>query len=237
MTSELTAPAETDVHPLDDAIRESLRGEHAHFARWSGRVARYHPDVAPHVGHPDILVDEDWADLAALLGPSATAALRGFEHTPPRGWEVLDTFGLVQMDGTALDVAPDPDAEVLGADDVPEILDLIGRTRPGPYLPRTIDMGTYLGFRIDGELVAMAGERLHPPGWTEISAVCTDERFRGRGFGARLVRAVGAGIRARGETPFLHAAQSNTTAIRLYENLGFTLRRQSVLTVVRTPPA
>lgn len=198
-------------------------------------MARYHPDVAPHVGHPDALVDEDWTDLAALLGPSATAALRGFGHTPPPGWEVLDTFGLVQMDGTALDVEPDPDAEVLGAEDVPEILDLIGRTRPGPYLPRTIEMGTYLGFRVDGELVAMAGERLHPPGWTEISAVCTDERFRGRGFGARLVRAVGAGIRARGETPFLHAAQSNTTAIRLYESLGFTLRRQSALTVVRTP--
>ncbi len=198
-------------------------------------MARYHPDVAPHVGHPATLGDEDWADLATLLGPSATAALRGFGHTPPPGWEVVDSFGLVQMDGTALDVEPDSRAEVLGPSDVPEILDLIGRTRPGPYLPRTIEMGTYLGFRVDGELVAMAGERLHPPGWTEISAVCTDERFRGRGFGARLVRAVGAGIRARGEIPFLHAAQANTTAIRLYESLGFTLRQQSALTVVRTP--
>jgi predicted GNAT family acetyltransferase len=71
----------------------------------------------------------------------------------------------------------------------------------------------------------MAGERLHPPGWTEISAVCTEAAWRGKGFAARLVRAVAARIRARGETPFLHAEVGNTTAIGLYENLGFRFRR------------
>ncbi|WP_245973453.1 hypothetical protein [Rhodococcus wratislaviensis] len=71
MATELTTPSGTGVHPLDDAIRESLRGAHAHFARWSGRVARYHPDVAPHVGHPATLGDGDWADLATLLGSTA----------------------------------------------------------------------------------------------------------------------------------------------------------------------
>ncbi|NCL73617.1 hypothetical protein AIIKEEIJ_01054 [Rhodococcus sp. YH1] len=197
----------------------------------------YDPDVAPHVGHPETLLDEDWADFATLVGPDTTVSLRGHGHTPPAGWEIIDSFGLVQMDGSALAVEHDPGLTVLGADDVPEILDLIDRTRPGPYRVRTVEMGTYLGIRVDGRLVAMAGERLHPPGWTEISAVCTDDRFRGRGFGTRLVRAVGAGIRARGEVPFLHASQANTTAIRLYESLGFTLRTRSALTVVRTPPA
>jgi predicted GNAT family acetyltransferase len=83
----------------------------------------------------------------------------------------------------------------------------------------------------------MAGERLHPPGWTEISAVCTDPAFRGRGLAARLVRAVGAGIRARGETPFLHAAASNVHAIRLYESLGFRLRRELIFSALRVPGA
>ncbi|MFJ2666617.1 GNAT family N-acetyltransferase [Nocardia fluminea] len=72
------------------------------------------------------------------------------------------------------------------------------------------------------------GERLHPPGWTEISAVCTDAEFRGRGIVSRL-------IRARGETPFLHAVARNATAISLYETLGFTARKWSKLTLVQAP--
>src|SRR5690606_4456569 len=179
-----------DVHPLDDPIRQSLRGVHAHFARWSGRIGGYHPDVAGHIGHPTAMTDDDWAHLAALVGPSAEVAVRGPGHTPPPGWEVLGSFGLVQMDGTGLVVEPDPELVVLGPTDVPEILELVARTRPGPYLPRTVEMGTYPGIRVNGRLVAMAGERLHPPGWTEISAVCTDADFRGCGFGTRLVKAV-----------------------------------------------
>jgi predicted GNAT family acetyltransferase len=96
-------------------------------------------------------------------------------------------------------------------------------------------MGTYLGIRRDGALVAMAGERLHPPGWTEISAVCTDPAFRGEGLATRLMHAVAYGIRERGETPFLHAAAGNTGAIRLYESLGFRLRRRTAFAAARAP--
>jgi predicted GNAT family acetyltransferase len=115
------------------------------------------------------------------------------------------------------------------------MLELVARTEPGPFLPRTIELGSYLGIRRRGALVAMAGERLHPPGWTEISAVCTDVAFRGQGLAGRLVRAVAAGIRARDETPFLHSVATNTTAIRLYEALGFRLRRQVTILLARVP--
>ncbi|WP_324193855.1 GNAT family N-acetyltransferase [Nocardia blacklockiae] len=235
MTSESTLETGTALHPLDDPVRASLRGEHRRFADWVGRIGRYDPQVAPFVGHPPALDDQDWADLAALLGPGGVTGLRGFGHTPPPGWTVLEQLDSVQMDGSALRVAADPDLTVLTAADVPQMLALIARTQPGPFAPRTIEMGTYLGIRVDGELVAMAGERMHPPGWTEISAVCTDARFRGRGLATRLIRAVGAGIRARGETPFLHALARNTTAIELYERLGFTLRQRSALTRVQAP--
>jgi predicted GNAT family acetyltransferase len=115
------------------------------------------------------------------------------------------------------------------------MLALVERTKPGPFLPRTIELGTYLGIRRAGALVAMAGERLHPPGWTEISAVCTDPGHRGQGLGTRLVHAVAAGIRARDETPFLHAAATNTSAIRLYESLGFRLRKEVTFLAARVP--
>lgn len=235
MTLEPITVADTALHPLDDPVRTSLRGAHRRFAEWSGRIGRYDPDVAPFLGHPPTLDATDWADLAELLGPGGSTGLQGPGHTPPAGWTVLRELASVQLEGSGSQVAPDPEFEVLTGADVPEILALIARTEPGPYLPRTIELGTYLGLWIDGALVAMAGKRMHPPGWTEISAVCTDHHYRGRGIASRLVRAVGAGIRARGEKPFLHAAAHNTTAIRLYETLGFTLRKRSALTIVQAP--
>ena len=113
------------------------------------------------------------------------------------------------------------------------MLDLVARTQPGPFEPRTITLGTYLGIRRGGALVAMAGERMRPPGWGEISAVCTDPAHRGQGLAGRLVRAVGAVVRERGDVPFLHAAATNATGIRLYEQLGFTLRREILFAVLR----
>jgi ribosomal protein S18 acetylase RimI-like enzyme len=151
----------------------------------------------------------------------------------PSGWELLGAIPGVQMDGTGLDVGLDPEAVRLGPTDVPEMLDLVARTRPGPFGPRTITLGRYLGIRRGGALVAMAGERMHPPGWGEISAVCTDPAHRGQGLAGRLVRAVGAVVRERGDVPFLHAAASNVTGIRLYERLGFTHRREILFAALR----
>lgn len=225
----------SDVHPLDDPIRSSLLGAHARFARTAGRSFRFDPEVAPFLGHPPVIENEDWDDIAELFGPGEIVSLRGIGHQLPAGWELIDQFGLVQLVGTHLETRPYPFAVHLGAGDVPDMLDLVERTKPGPFLPRTFELGTYLGIREAGKLVAMAGERMHPEGWTEISAVCTDPAHRGRGLATELVRAVGHGIRERGEKPFLHASASNENAIRLYLSIGFELRQRSQLTLVRTP--
>jgi ribosomal protein S18 acetylase RimI-like enzyme len=214
-------PSTEDV--LDRAQWESLVGAHARFAVRNGRAARYQPDVAPFVALEDADDPRAWDDVAELLGPEEYLTLVGVTQWPD-DWERVFTAEGVQMTGAGVSPRPEPEAVVLGLDDVPEILELIARTEPGPFLPRTVELGTYLGIRRDGRLIAMAGERLHPPGWTEISAVCTDADYRGQGLAGRLVRAVAAGIFARGETPFLHAVATNTNAIRLYRSLGFELR-------------
>ena len=170
-----------------------------------------------------------------LAGEGGTVLVPDGPAVAPPGWDLAATVPGVQMDGTALDVGADPDAVRLGSADVPEMLDLVARTQPGPFLPRTIVLGTYLGIRRGGALVAMAGERMRPPGWCEISAVCTDPAHRGQGLGARLVRAVGAVIRERGEVPFLHTTADNATGIRLYEYLGFTLRREILFAALTAP--
>ncbi|GAA0411045.1 GNAT family N-acetyltransferase [Microbispora corallina] len=223
-----------DRHLLDNPAWASLTGPHAHFAERHGNAVRYPDDVSPFYALPDDPGPADWNDLAVLAGPGATVPVAG-AFPPPDGWEVVAQGVGVQMVGD--DVAPAPDGEAvrLAAADVPEMLDLVERTQPGPFRPRTVDMGTYLGIRQNGALIAMAGERLHPPGWTEISAVCVDPAFRRRGLASRLVLAVAAGVRARGEIPFLHAVASNTGAIRVYEALGFRLRRMTTFAAVRVP--
>jgi predicted GNAT family acetyltransferase len=168
--------------------------------------------------------------------PGAGVTLSGPTVEPPDGWEVVMRFPLLQFVDDGIAAAPDEEAARLGQADVPEMLALAERTKPGPFLRRTIEMGTYLGIRRNGRLVAMAGERLHPPGWTEISGVCTDPGWRGQGLGTRLLLAIAAGIRERGETPFLHVLTSNTNAIRLYESLGFRLRLRTENRVLTRPP-
>jgi ribosomal protein S18 acetylase RimI-like enzyme len=212
-------------HPLDNPVWWSLAGAHVDLAERRGKTLRYRADVSPFAAVPDAPDATDWTDLAALVGPDTVPLTTGEVAVPPPDWETVYSIDGVQMVGVKVVGVPAEEAVRLGAADVPEMLDLVARTKPGPFLPRTVEMGTYLGIRRDGELVAMAGERLRPAGWTEISAVCTDPAYRGQGLGTRLILAVAAGVRARGETPFLHVAADNTAAIRLYTSLGFRVRR------------
>ncbi|MFC5005016.1 GNAT family N-acetyltransferase [Dactylosporangium cerinum] len=223
------------MHILDNPVWASLNGAHQHLAERVGDAVRYQVDVAPFITVAPDAGAGVWADVAALAGPGAVVTLTGTVPPPPADWEVVLEAGGVQLLDVALEARPDPEAVRLTAADVPEILDLVERTQPGPFRQRTIELGTYLGIRRDGKLIALAGERLHPPGWTEISAVCTDAEHRGQGLATRLVRAVAHGIRARGEHPFLHAAATNTNAIRLYESIGFELRRRTTFRAVRIP--
>ncbi|MEU7059200.1 GNAT family N-acetyltransferase [Streptomyces sp. NPDC046197] len=231
----MSSTGTTRRHVLDNPAMASLTGPHARFAERRGRVLRYPVDVTPWLALPDEPDAGDWADLAALAGPGTEVPLLGFRGRVPDDWEITFQIEGVQLVDDGLAAAPDPEAVRLGPADVPEMLDLVARTRPGPFLPRTIELGRYLGIRRDGALVAMVGERLHPPGWTEISAVCTDPVVRGQGLASRLILAVADGIRERGETPFLHTGAQNSGAIRLYESLGFRLRRRTAFLAARAP--
>jgi ribosomal protein S18 acetylase RimI-like enzyme len=219
------------VTALDNPVHASLTGPHAHLAQRRGNALRYPADMSPFMALPDQAGDADWADIAVLADGQIT--LSGLQGEPPAGWEVMNRIPLLQFVDDGIAAAPDEEAVLLGPSDVPEMLALAEATKPGPFLPRTIDMGTYLGIRRDGRLIAMAGERMHPPGFTEISGVCTDPESRGQRLGTRLLLAVAAGIRERGETPFLHVLASNTGAVRLYEHLGFRLRLRTEIVVAR----
>ncbi|MEU4238486.1 GNAT family N-acetyltransferase [Actinoplanes sp. NPDC026619] len=203
---------------LENPVWAALSGPQACFAEVSGDAACYSSDISPFAALADPGNPAGWHDLANL---THEALLTGPALSAGPGWQNETYVPGVQMVGRAMTGVRDPETVELTENDVPEVLDLVERAKPGPFRKRTIALGGYLGIRVDGRLVAMAGERFRLPGWTEVSAVCTDPDFQGRGFGARLTLAVAAGILDRGELPFLHAAADNDRALRLYERLGF----------------
>jgi ribosomal protein S18 acetylase RimI-like enzyme len=217
---------------LDNPVYAALCGAHARFAQVRGRARRYPVDVAPFLGLPSRPSAEDWRDAAGLVAPGTYAAVRYSGAELPDAWHAVEAFDLVQMIGERVTGVYCPEAIPLGAADVPEMLELVTQTDPGPFLTRTIELGDYLGIRRDGALVAMAGERFHLDGWTEISAVCTKPDHRGRGLASQLIGALTAGIQLRSQRAFLHVLSSNTGAIRLYEELGFRVRQTATITVV-----
>jgi hypothetical protein len=118
--------------------------------------------------------------------------------------------------------------------DGPQMLALATLTAPGPFFVRTHQLGDFVGVKQGGELIAMAGERMKPTGFTEVSGVCTHPDHRGKGYAAGLMGVVAGRILARGEIPFLHVFASNTGAIGLYETLGYAVRAEMLMTVLRT---
>lgn len=217
---------------LTNPVYYALAGAHSGLAEVQGRARRYPSQVAPFLGLPDDLTAQDWSDAAELVGVGHTAALMRPELPIPANFKLVQQFDLVQFVAPESFGVEDPASVVLGVDDVPDMLALTELTEPGPFRTRTIEFGGYLGLRQAGKLIAMAGERFRPPGYVEISAVCTDPAYRGQGVATRLVRAAAAAIEQTGARPFLHTGGTNTSAIRLYEGLGFTVSNRMKVTIV-----
>jgi ribosomal protein S18 acetylase RimI-like enzyme len=223
------------VHALDNIVWHSLLGPRRALGTVGRRAGRFDRDVAPFGAVSDEPGTQDWDELAEILGPHHATVLFRPPLDVPSSWSVEGRIPTIQMMSAGAKGVDDPDLVPLVTGDVPEMLELIARTQPGPFSPRTIEFGGYIGIRHEGRLVAMAGERLSGGGFTEISAVCTDAEHRGRGYGTKFVLALVHRIRERGEEAFLHVATNNENAIRLYLALGFEIRREVEAVIVRSP--
>lgn len=220
-------------HALDHVVWNALTGKQRRFALGSDRALRFPAAIAPFAAIADASPASFDAlrELIAAHGPAALVTPD--EIRPPAGLSVIRRATLLQMiwQGT-----PDPayatEHVTLAETDVPDMLALTTAAQPGPFGPRTIELGDYIGVRSAGRLAAMAGERMQVDGYTEISAVCVDAAFRRQGLAARLIRSLIAAIGARSETPFLHVLTSNQVAIERYLALGFVVRREMNLLVL-----
>ena len=221
-------------HPLDRPVWSCLTGAQAYLAQGGEAAVRIDPAYGPFAAARDA-GDESQAALATLvLGPDDEIAIVEPEAWPvPTGLRLERSGELLQMvvRQPALG-GDDPRVELLGEDDAPAMTALALATEPGPWGQLTHRYGDFFGIRIDGRLAAMAGERMRPDGYAEVSGVCTWPEFRGQGLAAALIHRVMRGMLARGEVPYLHSYAHNTGAIRIYEALGFRARRTMALTVL-----
>jgi predicted GNAT family acetyltransferase len=216
------------MHALDNVIWQALNTCQAHLGYRHQQAGKYHKEVSL-LGAFSAPSLENYESLAALLetGERVGLFLDALPQAPP-GWTIVLTLPLVQMvcenGSPPADTRRKSSIVPLGEGDVPEMLALTKLTKPGPFAKRTREMGDYFGIRVNGQLVAMAGERLRIPGYTEVSAVCTHPDHLGHGYATGLVNLVMQRILDRGERPFLHVRGDNERAIALYERLGFCKR-------------
>jgi GNAT superfamily N-acetyltransferase len=247
------------MHPLDNVIWTALNTRQSEFAEAFGQARRFMPEVSPLAAFAEP-TKEGYESLAGLVGAGGTIRLfLDTPYQARAGWSMLNGSPMPEMvyEGSVLRPADSPfglaqdrrgrlsphganplssdkaDLEIveLGVADSAEMIELTALTKPGPFDKRTHELGTYVGIRREGKLVAMAGERLKIPGYTEVSAVCTHPEHTGHGYARVLMTEVMQRILDRGETPFLHVREANTRAIELYHRLGFT-RRALLYTVV-----
>jgi ribosomal protein S18 acetylase RimI-like enzyme len=226
--------ASSPMHPLDHPIWNALTTRQQTLAEGGALARRYPPAIAPFAAMADMSA-QSFAALGALMTGSDVVVL--FTPDPvnaPAELKVLLAETGEQMIGTPAESSIGG-AEIitLGAEDAAAMVELTKLTNPGPFTLRTQELGTFLGIRIDGQLVAMAGERMKPVNYTEITAVCVHPNHRGRGYAQLLLGAVAKGITARGEIPVLHVFSHNHSAIALYRRQGMEIRRRLHVTVLQ----
>ncbi len=218
------------MHLLDNPVWTALTTYQAGVALVEGMARRFPPEMAI-LGALALPLPPAWASLARLAKKPVALYSAGPLPLLP-GWTITRHVELLQMVLNEADSAADargesksPEIFELKEGDLPEMSELYAATRPGRTIcPRIQKLGTFVGVRDQGRLVAMAGMRLHLPGYREITTVATLPGHEGRGYATALVVALVRAIRERKELPFLTVRTDNTRAIAIYQRLGFRER-------------
>lgn len=221
-----------NISPLDNPVWHALNSYHEHLAIRGDGTVRYPPDIffaAATLENSSL----GFMNLRSLVETNEIIGVAGPLPEVLPGWEVIFIDQAQQLIHEDLKPAPRVNAMVLTAEDVPEMLDLVNLAQLGPFAPRAIELGQFLGVRQDGHLVAMAGQRLHLPGFCEVSTVCTHPDYRGRGYAGALTNLLVESILEHQETPFLHVAPGNDRALRLYLKLGFHIRTETQFSILK----
>lgn len=222
----------TNGNLFDNLVWNALATEHARLSIGNYVARRYPADVAPFAALANPSRDA-FAQLENLLLGDERVYIIGTQPEATNALDIGEPLRTFQMLGPS-PLPPEHaagDAQIirLGAEDAAAMVALTDLAFPGFFRPRTYEMGNYYGIRIQGELVAMAGERLAIPGYREISAVCTHPAHSSKGYARMLTTLLLHAHAQAGLKSFLHVAESNTRALTVYERLGFRLAASAAL--------
>lgn len=214
-------------------VWHALRTKHKHLALSLEHACRYPADVAP-LAAIDKVSTTALCQLRSLLGPGEPVWLVGENFPDVPQLSQGHTLDCLHMFLPQNVVAPEPIGGIadLTANSAHEMVALTDVAFPGFFRVRTCEMGSYFGVRLNGELVAMAGERLLLDGYSEISGVCTHPAHRGRGYAAGLIWHLVRAHRSQGLLSWLHVVATNHPAIALYRRMGFRIARRVTLTSI-----
>jgi len=213
------------ISELDNPFWSSLQTRHRDIALKTAEVARFPAEFAPFMGVANADVNSAEA-IASLLAPQESVYLLGVVPQLNNDWQIEAFRPLAQMVCEApLEIIDGPEVIALSERHRIDVLALTARVYPHYFRNRTMDMGRYFGIYQDGKLAAMIGERMGTDLHQEISAVCTDPDFNGRGYARRLLAFLSNDNIERNRQPFLHVSRENTRALSLYEAMGYRIRR------------
>lgn len=218
---------------LDNIMWNCLSGPHARFAAGAGDVRRYAPGFSPIVGCRETQ-KPDFAALADYCQVGESFYFDSWSGSAPVGWQIDRETTMTKMVWDAPIPAEDaaPDAVPLQPEQFALAEELARLTNPGPFGPRTPELGEYFAYFDGQRLIALAGERMCAGNLHEVSGICTHPDFQGRGLAKRLTLKLVRRQMLRGKTPFLHVMSHNVAAHRLYEKAGFRDYLETVVRVV-----
>lgn len=222
-------------HVLDNPAWNALCTGNKIFAGGND-IAKYFPkEVSPFVGIPEVSAGNFNLLYDIIPFESHFIFIAPHDIVIPEQWEIVHYLKCLQMvfEGEVPADFADEDLLSLTEQHVPQMLELTQLTNPGPFIERTIEFGHYRGIFDGDKLVAMAGQRLNPTPYAEISAVCTHPNYLGRGYAGKLLLNQAKRIKAASEIPFLHVKSENERAIKVYEKLGFVTRKEMSFYVLR----
>jgi ribosomal protein S18 acetylase RimI-like enzyme len=211
----------------------TLAGPHSMYATGADDARRYAPGFSPIVGFANV-EQPNFDALAPHCEPGEHFYSDGWSGPTPAGWRIDAESTMIKMVWESSMPPTDEESGVvrLAPEHASQALELATLTRPGPFGPRTTELGEYFGYFDGQRLVAMAGERMYAGRLREVSGVCTHPDFQGRGFARRLVSRLIRHQMQRNEIPFLHVMSGNSSARGLYKRMGFRDYRESVVRVV-----
>ena len=225
-----------ELHPLDNIAWNSLTTRHRALGVVGEKAAAYHPQISMIAAVAEETT-EAYNELATIIQQGDPVALIGNkvpDNIPQ--WTIMRRAEAYQMTTDKPIDYRQAEVEPLTPVDVPAIMELVKLTNPGPFSHRTIEMGTYIGIKKHGQLIAMGGERMKPQGYTEISAICTHPEHRGKGYATTITGILTNHILEQGETPILHVFTQNTPATKLYQKLGYKTRTKIPVTAIMKKP-